>query len=93
MTSPRHRGDHHPVLAAGHPRCAGLKHSADHAQVQRPPAATPCPSVVTRAAATTHPAPVPLSLGGPYVGDQQIGVLVELNTLDHGLLDAQQAPP
>jgi len=93
VTCPRHRGDYHPVLAAGHPWCVGLQHHIHRAQVQRPPTPTPCAGVVARAASTTDSAPATLPLGGSHRGDQQFRVLVELDPLDHGLLDAQQAPP
>jgi len=92
-TRPRHRGHDHPVLRARHPRRVGLQLGTDSAQVQRPPPAPARPVVIARATTTTHPAPATLATDRPHRGHQHLGVLVELDPLDHRLLDPKQTPP
>jgi hypothetical protein len=45
------------------------------------------------AASPADPAPPALPLGRPHVRDQKLGVLVELDPLDHRLLDPEHTPP
>lgn len=78
---------------AGHPRGHGLQHRGHGAQVQGPPTSPARPGVIARTTTATQTAPALLPRGRAHMGHQHLAVLVELDTLDHGLLDTHQAPP
>jgi len=90
---PRHRRDDHPMHAAGHPRRVSLQHRPDGAQIQGAPPTPTLAGVIARGPAPTDPAPAPNPAGRPHLSHQQVGLLVELDPLDDGLLDAQQSAP
>src|SRR4029453_3646934 len=91
---PGHRGDHHPVLTARHPRRAGLQEHRGGAQVQAPPAPGIRAGVIARAAALAARA-APRRTGlDPHPGHQQLLTsLAGLHRLAHRVLDAEPPPP
>ena len=93
---PRHRGDHHPVLPARHPRRGGLQVDLGGAQVQAPPAPRRRAGVIARAAPPAARA-APRRPGlDPHPGHQQLLaslVGLQLHRLDHRVLDPEHPPP
>src|SRR6266542_4051379 len=63
------------------------------AQVQGPPPSASLAAVVARAAPPAHPAPSPLPPPGPDRRHDHTFVLVEVDTLNHRLLDPEQPSP
>ena len=93
VACPRHRRDHHPISGTAHPGRVGLQHRLHRAQVQSPPPASTLPLVIARTAPPTHPAPISPPPSRPRMHHQHTLLLVELDPLDHGLLDPQQPSP
>src|SRR5690625_1779678 len=93
MTSPRHCGHDHTMLTAPHPWRIRLQHRLHRSQIQCPPPATTRTTVITRTATSAYPTPAPLPARRPHMRDQQVRILLELEPLDHRLLDTQQVPP
>jgi hypothetical protein len=63
------------------------------AQVQCPPPSPPLAPVVTRAAPPAHPTPTPLPPTRSYRRHDDRLAFVELDTLNHRLLDPEQPGP
>ena len=93
MPRPRHRGDHHPMGRAANPGRVGLQEHPHHAKVKPTPAAPALALVIARAAALTGRTAPPAAAGRPHHSDHRVGLLVEHDLLDHGVLDAQQPLP
>ena len=93
MPRPRHRGDHHPMGRAANPGRVGLQEHPHHAKVKPTPAAPALALVIARAAALTDRTAPPAAAGRPHHSDHRVGLLVEHDLLDHGVLDAQQPLP
>ena len=93
MPRPRHRRDHHTVHRAGHPRRVGLDHRPHRAQIQRPP---PPPSLARVVAADSAAGTLRSAAAGPGPAGPRHDhtlVLVELDSLNDRLLDAEQPSP
>jgi hypothetical protein len=93
MTGPPDGGDHHAMRRAGHPRRVRLDVGADGAQVQSPPAASSAALVVARAAPVAYPAPAAPATSRTHRCDEDLLLLVELDTLDHRFLEYEQLSP
>jgi hypothetical protein len=93
VARPRHRRHHHPMRSTPHPRRLSLHHRPHRAHVQRPPPPPPRTAIkpgATPLAVRTPPSGTPAH---PYLNHQQRLFVVELDTLDHRLLDSQQPSP
>jgi hypothetical protein len=86
------RGDH-PMLAAAHPGRVGFQQCLDRAEVQRAPAAAPVALVIAWTAALAAATAASAAAGRPHQHHQRIGVLIEQDPLDDGVLDAEQPLP
>lgn len=78
-----------PVDRAIHPWRVGLEEHQRRAQVQRPPPTTSFAAVVPRSSLPASTAATVCRSFRPHVSDHQLFVLVELDVLDDGVLDAQ----
>jgi hypothetical protein len=90
VACPRHVRHDNPVLSATDPRRLRLEEHPRRAGVQPPPASSSLAGVVASAAAAAHPAPAPGPACRPHPRNEQLVGLIELDTLDDRLLDAQQ---
>src|SRR5262249_58174168 len=86
---PRPRRHDHPMPRARHPRRVGLHERPYRPQIQRPPPPTTRTPVVPRTASPTDPTLPPPPTPRPHRRDNHTLVLVELDTLNHRLLDAE----
>lgn len=93
VPSPRHRRNHHPMLRAAHPRRVGLEHRANGAQIQAAPPPASLTGVIPRTTPPAQATPATLPAPRPHVDNEQLLVLIELDTLHMRLLDAQQPRP
>lgn len=93
VTSPWHRPHRRAVLTTVHPRSVRLEPDRDRAEVQRPPPSSALTVVIARCPPTAPAAPPRCPTCGPYRGDQDTVVLVELDRLDNRLLDPQKGTP
>ena len=78
---------------AANPGRVGLQEHPHHAKVKPTPAAPALTLVIARAAALTDRTAPPAAAGRPHHSDHRVGLLVEHDLLDHGVLDAQQPLP
>ena len=83
VTGPRHRGHRHPMLRAAHPRRLGLDEHPHRAGIQRPPAAPPLTLVVAAAPPIAATAATASATTKTTRHDDLLGVVVELDRLDH----------
>jgi hypothetical protein len=90
---PRHRRHDHPVHRAAHPRRVSLHERLHRAQIQRPPPPASLTTVVAGAAPPAQSAPPPLTPHRPHRRHDHTLLLVEYDTLNHRLLDAEQPSP
>ena len=80
---PRHPGDDHPVLAAGHPRRVGFQVRPVQPKVRCPPLPAALALVIARTAPLTTPTPPLGALTRPDREDRDLGLVVELDAVDH----------
>ena len=93
VARPGHGGHHHPMLGAADPGRLGLQVSADHAEVQRPPA-PPALALVEAGAAPTTPTTAALDpLARPHRHHQRLLILLKADPFDDRLLDTEQPGP
>ena len=90
---PGQRRDHHPMPRAPHPGGVGLQVRPDHTKVQRPPAPAALALVVAGTPPPTAPATAPVPARRPDAGHDRVGLFVEQDVLDDGVLDAEQPCP
>src|SRR5690606_33177815 len=93
---PWHRRHDHAVDLTADPWCVGFEEHHDFTEVQGPPPASSLTGVVTARPTAAHPAPRRRLRGRPDMSDQAhrpVELLLELNLLDHRLLDPKQPPP
>jgi hypothetical protein len=92
MASPRDLRDHHPVLAAGDPRCGRFDEEAGVADIQTAPAPTALTLVVEGTAATADRAPLPLVALRAHVRHQAAVRFLD-QALQHAMYHTQAAQP
>ena len=93
---PGHRGNHHPVFAAGHPRRGGLQEHLSGAQVQTPPAPRIPAGVIAWAAPLAAPAAPRCTGLDPHLRDEHLlapPVGLQVHRLDHRVLDPEHPAP
>ena len=90
---PRDSRDRHPVDAAGYPRRIGFQLDPDRSGIQGPPPPATLALVIARAPPQALPTPAPHRPRRPHPRNQNAGLVVEFNVLDHCLLDTKQNPP
>jgi len=93
MPRPGHRGDHHPMLRATHPRRVCFHERLEQANIQRPPAPPPLTPVKAPAAPTAPPAAALQMLVRPGCHHDRLGLLVKPHPLNDRILDTQQPCP
>jgi hypothetical protein len=95
VPGPRHLDDCRAVLCAVHPRRVGLQQRADLTKIQRPPTATALTLVIARRSAPAAPTTPPIAEPPrPHTSDYRVGLLIELDSLDHrAVIDAEQPTP
>jgi hypothetical protein len=93
MPGPGNGGDHHAVLAAVHPGRVGLQQRLHGPKVQRPPAPSPLALIEAGAAPAADPAAPPAPSCRSHRRHDRVGLLVEADRFDDGVLDAEQPCP
>ena len=82
-----------PVGGAVDPRGVSFEEDLDGAHVQPTPPPPPLATVIPGGLRSAGSAPTPARSSRPHMGDENLRLIVELDVLDHGVLDAQQGAP
>lgn len=93
VPGPRHVRHHHAMRRAAHPRRASLHEHPNRAQIQTPPPPRPGTAVITGTPRPAPPATIPSPPRRPHRDHHLLRLLVELDTLNDRLFDAQQGTP
>jgi len=82
-----------PVNRAIHPRGVSLEEDLGGPHVQRTPPAPTLATVIPGSPRPAGTASTPTRSSRPHMGHQDLRLVVELDVLDHGVLDAQHSAP
>jgi hypothetical protein len=93
VSGPGHLSHRRPMGGAVDPRGVSFQDDLDGSHIQPTPPPPPLTTVIPRGPRSTRSASTPARSSRPHMGHQNLCLVIELDVLDHGALDAQQGAP
>jgi hypothetical protein len=93
MSGPGDLSHRRPVGGAVDPRGVSFQEDLDGSHIEPTPAPPPLTTVIPTGPRSARSAPAPARSSRPHVGHENLCLVVELDVLDHCVLDAQQGAP